>query len=131
LTVRQVSSREIRRLLSADNTTAAFERISLTTAPGIWMAIYDPLYDLGHMITHHQLFTAQIDANSYTVVNIGLAHYRYLNKTSNYRYRKQKMSIESSLSTNSNHRGIDLGKTEPRFSVRCFEGAVVILSSNN
>jgi hypothetical protein len=65
------------------------------------MAIYDPSYDLGHMITNHQLFTAQIDANSYTVVNIGLVHYRYLNHTSNYRYRKQNMSTIYSQSADS------------------------------
>lgn len=75
-------------ILFIDNTTEAFEAASLTTAPGIWMAIYDPAYDIKQMVADGQLYTAQIDANSHTVVNIGLVHYRYLNKTANYRYRK-------------------------------------------
>ncbi|KAH4977242.1 hypothetical protein HBI53_135100 [Parastagonospora nodorum] len=69
------------------NTTEAWELATVTTAPGIWMAIYDPSYDIKQMVTDGQLYTAQIDANSHTVVNIGLVHYRYLNKTANYRYQ--------------------------------------------
>jgi hypothetical protein len=72
--------------LLIDNTTAAHDLSSVIPAPGIWMAIYDPLYDIRDMIVRNQLFTAQIDANSRTVVTIGLVHYRYLNGTSNYRY---------------------------------------------
>ena len=72
----------------ADNTTAVFQNVSLTTAPGIWMAIYDPAFDLTQMMADGQLYTAQIDANSHTVVNIGLEYYTYINKTSNYRYGK-------------------------------------------
>jgi hypothetical protein len=72
--------------LLIDNTTAAHDLSSAIPAPGIWMAIYDPLYDIRDMIVRNQLFTAQIDANSRTVVTIGLVHYRYLNGTSNYRY---------------------------------------------
>jgi hypothetical protein len=74
--------------LIIDNTTAAFDIASVIPAPGIWMAIYDPLYDISDMILRNQLFTAQIDANSRTVITIGLVHYRYLNGTSNYRYRR-------------------------------------------
>jgi hypothetical protein len=51
------------------------------------MAIYDPQYDIEQMIPDGQLYTAQIDANSHTVVNVGLVRYRYLNRTSNYKYR--------------------------------------------
>jgi hypothetical protein len=51
------------------------------------MAVYDAEYDIGLMVSGGQLYTAQIDANSHTVLNIGLVHYRYLNKTSNYRYQ--------------------------------------------
>ena len=72
--------------VGADNTTAVFQNVSLTTAPGVWMAIYDPSFDLVQMMADGQLYTAQIDANSHTVVNIGLEYYTYLNKTPNYRY---------------------------------------------
>ena len=70
----------------ADNTTEAYMNSSLTPAPGVWMAIYDPSYDIVQSMTDGQLYTAQIDANSHTVVNIGLKYYTYLNKTSNYKY---------------------------------------------
>ena len=70
----------------ADNTTEAYSNVSLTPSPGIWMAIYDPSYDIAQLMTDGQLYTAQIDANSHTVVNIGLKYYTYLNKTSNYKY---------------------------------------------
>jgi hypothetical protein len=71
----------------SDNTSEAYEAASLTPAPGVWMAIYDPQYDIEQMIPDGQLYTAQIDANSHTVVNVGLVRYRYLNRTSNYKYR--------------------------------------------
>jgi hypothetical protein len=60
----------------------------------MWMAIYDPSYNIGEMLMRDQVFTAQIDANARTVVSIGLVHYRYLNGTSNYRYRKS-ISLQS------------------------------------
>jgi hypothetical protein len=81
----------------ADNTTEAFRDQSLTTAPGVWMAIYDPAFDLVQMMADGQLYTAQIDANSHTVVNIGLVYYTYLNRTSNYKYGKQAL-IQRSIS---------------------------------
>ncbi|CAO2653808.1 Nn.00g032190.m01.CDS01 [Neocucurbitaria sp. VM-36] len=68
------------------NTTEAYLNASLTPAPGVWMAIYDPSYDIVQMMKDGQLYTAQIDANSHTVVNIGLKYYTYLNKTSSYKY---------------------------------------------
>ncbi|KAH7095950.1 hypothetical protein FB567DRAFT_513829 [Paraphoma chrysanthemicola] len=68
------------------NTTAAYLNESLTTAPGMWLAIYDPSRDLIEMQSEGQLYTAQIDANSHTVVNIGLEYYTYLNRTASYRY---------------------------------------------
>lgn len=72
----------------ADNTTEALLNTSITTAPGVWIAIFDPSYDIVRMMTDGQLYTAQIDANSHTFVNIGLEYYTYLNKTSNYKYSK-------------------------------------------
>jgi hypothetical protein len=51
------------------------------------MAVYDPEFNIKQMISDGQVYTAQIDANSHTVLNIGLVHYRYINKISNYRYR--------------------------------------------
>jgi hypothetical protein len=74
--------------LPTDNTTEALQAASVTTTPGLWMATYDPTYDIKQMVSYSQLYTTQIDANSHTVVKIGLVHYRYLNKTSNYKYRK-------------------------------------------
>jgi hypothetical protein len=82
----------------ADNTTEAYSNASLTPAPGVWMAIYDPSYDVVQLMTNGQLYTAQIDANSHTVVNIGLKYYTYLNKTSNYKYGQYGNS-----NTSSNH----------------------------
>jgi hypothetical protein len=52
------------------------------------MAIYDPDFDIRQMVSDGQVYTAQVDANARTTLNIGLVHYRYINKTSNYRYRK-------------------------------------------
>ena len=71
---------------NTDNTTEVFQNVSLTTAPGVWMAVYDASFDLVQMMADGQLYTAQIDANSHTVVNIGLEYYKYLNKTPNYKY---------------------------------------------
>jgi hypothetical protein len=70
----------------ADNTTEANSNVSLTPSPGVWMAIYDPSHDIVQLMTDGQLYIAQIDANSHTVVDIGLKYYTYLNKTSNYKY---------------------------------------------
>lgn len=52
----------------------------------MWMAIYDASYSIEQMIADGQTYTAQVDANSHTVVNIGLEYYKYLNRTSNYKY---------------------------------------------
>ncbi|KAH8732637.1 hypothetical protein GQ44DRAFT_667862 [Phaeosphaeriaceae sp. PMI808] len=68
------------------NARDAYSNASLTPSPGIWMAIYDPSYDLIEMMVEGQLYTVQIDANSHTVVDIGLVYYTYLNKASNYKY---------------------------------------------
>ncbi|KAF2831781.1 hypothetical protein CC86DRAFT_402277 [Ophiobolus disseminans] len=68
------------------NTTEAFQNSSTVTAPGVWMAIYDPSFSLAQMMADGQLYTAQIDANGHTVVNVGLKYYTYLNRTSNYKY---------------------------------------------
>jgi hypothetical protein len=54
----------------------------------MWMAVYDPSFSFAQMMQEGQLYTAQIDANSHTVVNIGLMYYTYVNKTSSYRYGK-------------------------------------------
>lgn len=72
-----------------DNTSDALLKESLTPSPGIWMAIYDASYGIDQMIADGQTYTAQVDANSHTVVNIGLEYYMYLNKTSNYKYGKR------------------------------------------
>ncbi|KAF2689564.1 hypothetical protein K458DRAFT_384198 [Lentithecium fluviatile CBS 122367] len=68
------------------NKTESFANESLTTAPGIWMAIYDPVLGIEDAIAGGTLYTAQIDANSHTVVNIGLKYYQYVSKRSNYNY---------------------------------------------
>jgi hypothetical protein len=54
----------------------------------MWMAIYDPSFSFAQMMAEGQLYTAQIDANSHTVVNIGLVYYTYVNRTSSYGYGK-------------------------------------------
>ncbi|KAH4988039.1 hypothetical protein HBI76_094530 [Parastagonospora nodorum] len=69
-----------------DNTTEAYEAGSLTPAPGIWMVIYDPEFDIKQMVADGQVYTSLFDANSHTAVSIGLVQYIYINKTSNYRY---------------------------------------------
>jgi hypothetical protein len=48
------------------------------------MAIYDASYNIDRMIAEDQLYTAQIDAHSHTVVSIGLVYFEYLTKTSSY-----------------------------------------------
>ncbi|KAH6554075.1 hypothetical protein HBI07_006250 [Parastagonospora nodorum] len=68
------------------NTTEAYEAGSLTPAPGIWMVIYDPEFDIKQMVADGQVYTSLFDANSHTAVSIGLVQYIYINKTSNYRY---------------------------------------------
>jgi hypothetical protein len=54
----------------------------------MWMAIYDPSFSFAQMMAEGQLYTAQIDANSHTVVNIGLLYHTYVNRTSSYGYGK-------------------------------------------
>ncbi|KAH5708134.1 hypothetical protein HBI18_242650 [Parastagonospora nodorum] len=75
------------------NTTEAYEAGSLTPAPGIWMVIYDPEFDIKQMVADGQVYTSLFDANSHTAVSIGLVQYIYINKTSNYRYVFSKQSI--------------------------------------
>lgn len=50
------------------------------------MAIYDPELYIAEAISSGSLHTAEIDANSHTVVNIGLKYYEYLAKRSSYIY---------------------------------------------
>jgi hypothetical protein len=78
---------------AVDNTTEAYNAGSLTPAPGIWMAIYDPEFDIRRMVADGQVYTSLFDANSHTAVNIGLVQYKYINRTSNYRYGTWPMFI--------------------------------------
>jgi hypothetical protein len=55
------------------------------------MAIYDPELTIENAITRGTLYTAQIDANSHTVVNIGLKYYEYISKRSSYNYGMQTL----------------------------------------
>lgn len=71
-----------------DNRTNSLLRSSVTTAPGIWMVIYDPTYEISEAIEGGEIFAAVIDANSHAVVNIGLEYYQCINKRSGYRYGK-------------------------------------------
>ncbi|EAT76053.1 hypothetical protein SNOG_16573 [Parastagonospora nodorum SN15] len=48
------------------NTTEAYEAGSLTPAPGIWMVIYDPEFDIKQMVADGQVYTSLFDANSHT-----------------------------------------------------------------
>jgi hypothetical protein len=50
------------------------------------MVIYDASYKFHEMLEAGQAFIAEVDANSHTVVNIGLTYYTYLNKTPSYKY---------------------------------------------
>ena len=59
---------------------------------------YDPAFDPIQMMADGRLYTAQIDANSHTVVNTGLVYYKYLNRTSNYKYGKQAV-LQRSISS--------------------------------
>jgi hypothetical protein len=82
---------------AVDNTTEAYNAGSLTPAPGIWMAIYDPEFDIRRMVADGQVYTSLFDANSHTTVNIGLVQYNYINKTSNYRYGMYRSSLAKAL----------------------------------
>jgi hypothetical protein len=62
---------------AVDNTTEAYNAGSLTPAPGIWTAIYDPEFYTRRMVADGQVYTSQFDANSHTTVNIGLVQYNY------------------------------------------------------
>ncbi|KAF2657475.1 hypothetical protein K491DRAFT_742118 [Lophiostoma macrostomum CBS 122681] len=57
------------------NKTESFNNESVTLAPGMWVAIYDPTFDLAEALSSGEVYTAQIDANSHTVVDIGLVYY--------------------------------------------------------
>ncbi|PSN63501.1 hypothetical protein BS50DRAFT_612664 [Corynespora cassiicola Philippines] len=74
------------QLFFSYNRTNSLLRSSVMTAPGIWMVVYDPTYEIGEAIEGGEIFAAVIDANSHVVVNIGLEYYQYINKRSIYRY---------------------------------------------
>ena len=71
-----------------DNKSESFNNESVTLAPGIWMAIYDPTLDIAEALSSGEVYTAQIDANSHTVVNIGLVYYKYISRRPVYKYGK-------------------------------------------
>jgi hypothetical protein len=57
------------------------------------MAIYDPEFDIRQMVADGQVYTSLFDANSHTAVNVRLVQYKYINKTSNYRYGTWPMFV--------------------------------------
>jgi hypothetical protein len=118
--------------VAADNTTEALQNASLTTAPGIWMAIYDPSFDLVQLMTDGQLYTAQIDANSHTVVTIGLRYYTYLKKTANYKYGMSTVSNTNSVTQKLtlNHRRDTINASNSGSCLRPEERGLASLSSD-
>lgn len=52
------------------------------------MAIYDPAYDISEVLSTGKVYMAQIDANSHTVVNIGLRYHEYISMSPSYIYGK-------------------------------------------
>jgi hypothetical protein len=74
------------------NATASYGNESVTTAPGVWIAVYDPRYDIGDALRNGYLQSAQIDANGHTVITVGLLHYEYINKPPAYRYGETHMT---------------------------------------
>jgi hypothetical protein len=74
------------------NATASFGNESVTTAPGVWIAVYDPQYDIGDAIRNGYLQSAQIDANGHTVITVGLQYYEYIDRPPAYRYGEMPMN---------------------------------------
>ncbi|KAF2795862.1 hypothetical protein K505DRAFT_301396 [Melanomma pulvis-pyrius CBS 109.77] len=68
------------------NTSASLANESVTTAPGVWMAVYDARYDIRDALRDGYLQSAQIDANGHTVINVGLSYYEYLDRPPVYKY---------------------------------------------
>lgn len=102
---------------------------SQTAAPGIWIAFYDPSYNITELLPSGEAYILEIDANSRTVVNIGLQYYEYLTKRPRYIYGKQILECYSFHSLTRLSRCSNVCSAESGFSLRCRRSFLVSLQS--
>lgn len=72
--------------IKLDNTKEVLARASVTESPAVYVALYDPAYPLDEIVAEGRLPIATLDANSVTLINVGLRRYEYLRRQPISRY---------------------------------------------